>query len=76
MKSDAINPNHYKIGGIEAIDVLKAKLSTEEFEGYLKGTLMKYMMRAGHKDDKLQDLKKAQWFMNKLVQEIEYGRGD
>ncbi len=36
-KKDNINPNHYTFGGIETIEYLKAKLTPEEFRGFLKG---------------------------------------
>ena len=64
---DAINPDHYKVGGIEAIDYVKAKLSPEEYRGYLRGSALKYLSRAGHKDDTTQDYKKAQWFIERLI---------
>ena len=44
------NPSHYTNGGIEFIDVLRAKLSSDEFRGFLKGNVLKYTLRAEHKD--------------------------
>jgi hypothetical protein len=32
--TDAVNPDHYKVGGIGTIDYLQAKLTPEEFAGY------------------------------------------
>ena len=54
-------PKHYKLPGlnIESIDVLRAALTPEEFKGFCKGNALKYLIRAGKKDDELQDLKKA-----------------
>ena len=70
MKPDNINhPEHYCFGGIETIEYIKAKLSPEEYRGYMKGSVIKYLSRAGHKDDVIQDLKKAQWYLNRLIQE-------
>jgi hypothetical protein len=70
--TDAVNhPPHYKVGGIEAIDYMKAKSTPEEFRGHLRLTVLKYISRTGHKDDALQDLKKAQWYLNKLIEELE-----
>lgn len=43
------SPSHYTSGGIEVIDVLRAKLTPEEFRGFLKGNVIKYMLRAEHK---------------------------
>ena len=70
-KSDPINPDHYKIGGIETIDYMKAKSTPEEFKGYLRLTALKYLSRAGHKDDTVQDYKKAQWFIDRLIKECD-----
>ena len=60
--SDQINPDHYKVGGIETIEFIEAKLSPEEFAGYCKGNMLKYIPRAGHKDDAGQDMRKALWY--------------
>jgi len=70
-QQDAINPEHYKVGGIEAIDYMRAKSTQEEFTGYLRLSALKYLSRAGHKDDALQDYKKAHWFISRLVEELE-----
>jgi hypothetical protein len=65
---DMVNkPPHYTRGGIEAIDYMEAKSTPEEFAGHLRLTALKYLSRTGHKDDALQDLKKAQWYVNRLV---------
>ena len=71
MIKDHINPDHYKIGGIETIDYMKAKSTPEEFKGHLRLTALKYLSRFGKKDDELQELKKAKWYLDRLVQEIE-----
>lgn len=68
---DAINPDHYTVGGISTIDYMKAKATPEEFRGHLRLTALKYLSRYGHKDDTLQELKKAQWYLNKLIEELE-----
>ena len=65
---DQINPKHYKIGNIETIDVMQAKLSDEEFRGYCKGNVIKYVTRAEYKGNSLEDLKKAAWYLNKLIE--------
>lgn len=71
-KKDLVNhPDHYKSGGIEVIDFMQAKLSPEEFKGLLRGNVIKYLSRAGKKDDEIQDFKKAQWYLNKLVATLE-----
>ena len=40
-----INPDHYKIGGIETIAYIEAKLTKEQFKGYLVGNVIKYISR-------------------------------
>ena len=66
---DLVNsPPHYMSGGIETIDFIKAKLTDEEFTGYLKGNVIKYLTRADLKGNRLQDLAKAKWYMDRLVQ--------
>lgn len=69
-EKDLINPDHYKVGGIETIDFMKAKSTKEEFCGHLRLTAIKYLSRAGHKDDALQEYKKALWYIEKLVEEL------
>lgn len=62
-ENDAVNsPDHYTVGGIETIDFIEAKLSPEEFAGYCRGNMLKYVARAGHKDDAGQDMRKALWY--------------
>ena len=69
---DTVNhPPHYKVGGIETIDYMKAKSTQDEFRGHLRLTAIKYLSRTGYKGDALEDLKKAQWYLNKLIEECE-----
>ena len=70
--TDMVNsPPHYTYGGIETIDYMKAKATPEEFAGHLRLTALKYLSRVGHKGDVLEDYKKAQWYLNRLVTELE-----
>jgi hypothetical protein len=65
---DNVNsPSHYTSGGIETIDYMEAKSTHEEFCGHLRLTTIKYLSRAGLKDDEIQDLEKAAWYLNKLI---------
>ena len=59
-------PLHYAAGSIECIDAIEAQLSAEEFRGYLKGNIIKYIWREKHKG-KIESLKKALWYLNKLI---------
>ena len=65
--SEAVNhPAHYNSGGIECIDGIKAALSPEEFKGFLKGNVMKYLWRANHKNGD-EDIEKARWYLEYLA---------
>ena len=67
IKPDVVNhPPHYTSGGIETIDFLQAKLSREEFIGYLKGNVLKYGSRLGKKGDIDIDAGKLSWYALKL----------
>ena len=70
--SDNINhPSHYTQGGIECIDAIKSSMTRHEFAGYLKGNCIKYLWRYRNKGRAIEDLKKAQWYLNKLISENE-----
>lgn len=67
VQPDPVNhPAHYTHGGIETIDFIQAKLTPEEFRGYLKGNILKYGSRIGHKENDMQDAGKLAWYTNKL----------
>lgn len=61
------NPPHYTSGGMEVIDILKAKLTPEEFKGFCKGNALKYLFRGELKGKELEDYEKAQWYLNRLI---------
>lgn len=72
LTSDPVNsPSHYTSGDIECIDAIKASMTREAFLGYLKGNIQKYMWRYEKKINPIEDVKKARWYMNKLVDELE-----
>lgn len=72
-KPEAVNhPLHY--GGdttYECIKVLKAWMSADEYRGFLRGNAIKYLCRTGKKDETVQELKKAAWYINKLIESYE-----
>jgi hypothetical protein len=71
IEVDMVNsPPHYKVGGIEVIDFIQAKLTTEEFRGYLQGNVLKYSSRVGYKGDASEDLAKLVWYANKLQETL------
>jgi hypothetical protein len=67
VSSDVVNsPSHYRsTGSIEAIDVI------EQFQlGYHLGNVAKYLLRAGKKGEKLEDLQKARWYLNREIKNM------
>lgn len=66
------NPSHYELGntGVEAIDVIEASLTKEEYIGYLRGNCIKYQLRANKKNG-TEDLKKADIYSGWLVEALE-----
>lgn len=63
---DPVNhPAHYKVGGIETIDFIEAKKL-----GYNLGNVVKYLTRADHKGNKLEDLRKAQWYLTREINSL------
>lgn len=70
--TDAVNPDHYKVGGMETIDYLQAKLSPEEFAGYCRGNALKYLSRVGHKDATAQEIGKAIWYLERWRGSLAY----
>jgi hypothetical protein len=67
MNDPVNNPSHYNRKGVEAIDAIEASMSKEEFQGYLKGNVMKYIWRYRYKAKPLEDLKKAEWYLKRLI---------
>ena len=61
---------HYQKGGIECIDALRAALTPEEFEGFCKANIIKYLWRERHKGE-LADLRKANDYLNWLIESKE-----
>jgi hypothetical protein len=71
---DNVNaPPHYLHGRKETIDVIDDCMTNDEFHGYLKGNILKYVSRYKFKGEPLEDLHKAQWYLNRLVKEVSNG---
>ena len=64
-KKDMVNrPAHYRANGVETIDLMKGSMSKGEFDGFLKGNVVKYVIRANYKHDgSEEDLHKALWYL-------------
>jgi len=77
LNEDMVNsPSHYTStksvdGKVECIEAIQESMSAEAFKGYCKGAVLKYLWRYERKDKSLEDLKKAQWYLNKLIEEVE-----
>lgn len=66
-RADMVNhPPHYTAGGIETIDFIEAKKL-----GYNLGNVVKYITRSDLKGDRLENLKKAQWYLNREIKNEE-----
>jgi hypothetical protein len=64
--ADPINPDYYKADGIEVIQIIEAfKLD------YHRASALKYLLRAGNKEDAIQDMKKCAWFVERRVKVLE-----
>lgn len=69
MTTDNVNhPTHYT-GKVECIDALQASMSSEAFVGFCVGNVQKYVWRY-HKKNGIEDLKKAQWYLNRAIAEL------
>lgn len=67
---DMVNsPPHYNQTGIECIQAISAA-TDKGFKYYLQGNIMKYLWRFDYKDKPLEDLQKAKWYLDKLIEEV------
>lgn len=81
-QNDMVNsPAHYASGDVECIDAIAASMTDDEFHGYLKGNVMKYLWRYENKGKPEEDLAKAEWYLHRLQDACEdairhYGEKD
>lgn len=69
--NDPVNhPSHYTSGAVECIDAIEAAMTFEEFVGFLRGQMIKYVWRAGRKGDGREDIEKALWYGRKLADRL------
>jgi hypothetical protein len=67
---DNVNhPSHYTEGKIECIEYIEDKLTPEEYRGYIKGNVLKYITREKHKNGD-EDIRKAKWYLDRLVNRL------
>ena len=68
---DPVNrPSHYNQGKFECIEYIKQQLG-KEFPSYLEGSAIKYIHRHKDKNSNIQDLNKAKWNIDKLIEHYE-----
>ena len=64
-------PQYYNGNGLSPIDSMKQGLiSQEEYIGFLKGNVIKYVVRCGKKDDAISDINKAIHYLSILREEF------
>ena len=67
---DMVNsPPHYNQTGIECIDAISAATG-DGFKYYLQGNIMKYLWRFDYKSKPVEDLEKAKWYLDRLIEEV------
>jgi hypothetical protein len=67
MKNDPVNrPQHYTFGSIEVIDALEAWALP-----FHEANVVKYVARARHKGNELEDLRKARWYLDRIIRNLE-----
>ena len=67
MTHDPVNnPKHYTDhpSGAECIEIA-------EHMNFCRGNALKYLFRAGEKNDEIEDLKKAKWYIDREIQRLE-----
>lgn len=63
--SDEINhPSHYNQGKIEVYDFI-----VDQNLSFAEGNVVKYVCRSKHKGERLKDLRKAEWYLRKAIEE-------
>jgi len=60
------HPSHYNMGKIEVIDFIE-----DQQLGFHLGNALKYITRAQHKGDAIDDLKKAIWYLERFLETID-----
>ena len=76
-QDDRVNsPSHYTSGNTEAIDIIEDAIAVAPTpqSGFLQGQVLKYLLRVWLKDNPLEDLKKARWYLNRLIIKLEGGQ--
>jgi len=71
LEHDSVEkPAHYRQTDWESIEVIKNSMTRDEYQGYLRGNIMKYTMRYRYKNQAVEDLRKAKWYLEELLKEV------
>ena len=74
MSDSVEHPSHYNAGNVETIDAIKSALG-DAFLDYCRGNVLKYVWRCRHKGNTLEDLRKAEKYLEWAIEEAEqHGR--
>ena len=74
MSEQVNHPKHYASGGIECIDAMESAFGKEEVASFCKLNAFKYIWRCFHKNDGVEDVDKALWYLNKYKELIQDGQ--
>ena len=73
MQSDNLDmvnsPAHYNEANLETIDIIQS-VTKDGFEAYLQGNILKYVCRYRYKQNAVEDLEKARWYLNRLIETV------
>ena len=71
MKEKVNHPDHYNSGQYEVVDVID---DAGFGEGFCLGNALKYILRAKHKENYVEDLKKAKWYIDYIIEKTDNGK--
>jgi len=71
VKEKVNHPDHYNSGEYESIDVIE---DAGFGEGFCLGNALKYILRARHKENHIEDIKKARWYLDYWIQRNDNGK--
>lgn len=71
IKQDGFYEDAYNPEKVKVTEAIQASMGDEAFRGLLKGNTMRYLWRYEKKGKPLEDLKKARWYLNRLIGEVE-----
>ena len=77
VEDDRVNsPSHYTAGKVEAIDIIEDAIANAPNPtfGFLQAQALKYLLRLWLKDNPLEDAKKAQWYLTRLIKKGQSAR--